>query len=101
MAASARCPVLAARRCCPRCSGCCVPILVVTVLITGLNLVTSDASTGAQLFYLWPVLYAANFLGRRAIYLNLLLVCAGDGRASSRPGRRPGDRGLGRDDRWP
>ncbi|MFI5493694.1 diguanylate cyclase [Actinoplanes sp. NPDC051859] len=54
-----------------------VPILS-TVLITGLNMITNDASTGAQFFYLWPVLYVANFLGRRAIYLNLLLVFAGD-----------------------
>src|SRR3954451_10198835 len=27
-----------------------------TVLISGMDLVTADASTGAQLFYLWPVL---------------------------------------------
>jgi hypothetical protein len=32
------------------------------MVVTGMNLVTEDASTGAQLFYLWPVLYAANFL---------------------------------------
>ena len=43
------------------------PFLAAT-LISGLNLITSDASTGAQLFYLWPVLYAANFLSRRVIY---------------------------------
>ncbi|GGQ62598.1 GGDEF domain-containing protein [Couchioplanes azureus] len=49
-----------------------------TVLITGLNIITHDASTGAQFFYLWPVLYVANFLGRRAIYVNLLIVFAGD-----------------------
>src|SRR3954452_21382301 len=47
-------------------------------LITALNLCTQDASTGAQLFYLWPVLYAANFLSRRVAYLNLALVFAGD-----------------------
>ena len=45
-----------------------------TVLITGIDLVTRDASTGAQLFYLWPALYAASFLGRRMIYLSLLVL---------------------------
>jgi diguanylate cyclase (GGDEF)-like protein len=49
-----------------------------TLLITGLNLVTQDASTGAQLFYLWPVLYAANFLSRRTIYFCLASVYSGD-----------------------
>jgi diguanylate cyclase (GGDEF)-like protein len=39
------------------------------MVVTGLNLVTKDASTGAQLFYLWPVLYAANFLSRRIAYV--------------------------------
>jgi diguanylate cyclase (GGDEF)-like protein len=48
------------------------------VVITGMNLVTEDASTGAQLFYLWPVLYAASFLSRRVIYLNLAVVFAGE-----------------------
>jgi diguanylate cyclase (GGDEF)-like protein len=48
-----------------------------TAIISGLNLMTKDASTGSQLFYLWPVLYAANFLSRRVIYLNIaaVLVC--------------------------
>jgi len=46
--------------------------------VAGLNFATRDASTGSQLFYLWPILYAANFLGRRALYLNLILVYAGD-----------------------
>ena len=48
-----------------------------TAIISGLNLMTRDASTGSQLFYLWPVLYAANFLSRRVIYVNLaaVLVC--------------------------
>jgi diguanylate cyclase (GGDEF)-like protein len=50
-----------------------------TVLITGLNVSTHDASTGAQLFYLWPVIYAASFLGRTVIGLILVLVSAGDG----------------------
>ncbi|WP_030435376.1 GGDEF domain-containing protein [Actinoplanes subtropicus] len=48
-------------------------------LVTALNLGTDDASTGAQLFYLWPVLYAANFLSRLVNYLTLALVSAGDG----------------------
>jgi len=52
--------------------------LFATFVITGLNLMTKDASTGSQLFYLWPVLYAANFLSRRAIYLNIAAVLAGD-----------------------
>ena len=51
---------------------------VATTLITGLNLITRDASTGSQLFYLWPVLYAANFLSRRVIYLNIAAVLVGD-----------------------
>jgi diguanylate cyclase (GGDEF)-like protein len=51
---------------------------VSTLLITGMNLVTQDASTGAQLFYLWPVLYGASFLSRRVIYINLLAVFAGE-----------------------
>jgi len=53
------------------------PILC-TGIITGLNAVTTDASTGAQLFYLWPTLYAANFLNRRSIYLSLIAVSSGD-----------------------
>jgi diguanylate cyclase (GGDEF)-like protein len=54
------------------------PILA-TTLITGLNLMTEDASTGSQLFYLWPVLYAANFLSRRWIYLTIIALLIGDG----------------------
>jgi diguanylate cyclase (GGDEF)-like protein len=53
--------------------------MIATLLITGMNWITNDSSAGAQLFYLWPVLYAANFLTRTAIYFNLLLVFAGDG----------------------
>ena len=53
--------------------------IVASLLISGLNLATHDASTGAQLFYLWPILYAANFLSRRVIYLNLLIVLVGEG----------------------
>jgi len=52
--------------------------LVATMVVATLNIVTHDASTGAQLFYLWPILYAANFLSRRVLYLNLALVFAGD-----------------------
>jgi diguanylate cyclase (GGDEF)-like protein len=47
-------------------------------LITALNLATEDASTGAQLFYLWPVLYAANFLSRLVNTLTITLVSAGN-----------------------
>ncbi len=46
-------------------------------LITGLNLATHDASTGSQLFYLWPVIYAANFLSRTVTALVLAQVSAG------------------------
>jgi diguanylate cyclase (GGDEF)-like protein len=41
------------------------------MVVTGMNLVTEDASTGAQLFYLWPVLYSANFLSRRIVYITM------------------------------
>lgn len=44
------------------------------MVITGLNLVTEDASTGAQLFYLWPVLYSANFLSHRVVYITMAAV---------------------------
>jgi diguanylate cyclase (GGDEF)-like protein len=47
------------------------------LLITLLNVTTHDDSTGAQLFYLWPVLYSSNFLSRRLIYLTLAAVSAG------------------------
>ena len=50
---------------------------ICAVLITATNMLTNDASTGAQLFYLWPVLYAANFLSRKAIYASLIVVAAG------------------------
>jgi diguanylate cyclase (GGDEF)-like protein len=52
--------------------------IAATMVVAGLNFATHDASTGAQLFYLWPILYAANFLSRRVLYLNLALVYAGD-----------------------
>jgi len=52
---------------------------VAAILITGINLVTEDASTGAQLFNLWPVLYAASYLSRRVVYYNVAVVVAGDG----------------------
>ena len=47
-------------------------------LISTLNLATQDASAGAQLFYLWPVIYAANFLGRLVNYLTIIMVSAGN-----------------------
>jgi diguanylate cyclase (GGDEF)-like protein len=55
-----------------------VPFLSV-VAITGLNVLTRDASTGAQIFFLWPVLYATNCLGRRAIVLTVVAIAAGEG----------------------
>ncbi|HEX8632299.1 MAG TPA: GGDEF domain-containing protein [Catenuloplanes sp.] len=45
--------------------------VIATVVIAGLNLVSRDASTGAQLFFLWPVLYAATFLRGAIIHLAL------------------------------
>jgi diguanylate cyclase (GGDEF)-like protein len=51
--------------------------VIAAALITALNITTRDASTGAQLFYLWPVLYTANFLSRRAVYLVLAMVFGG------------------------
>ncbi|GAA0568799.1 hypothetical protein GCM10010172_61380 [Paractinoplanes ferrugineus] len=48
-----------------------------TALVTFLNAFTGDASTGAQFFYLWPVLYTANFLGRLANYVSMACVSAG------------------------
>lgn len=55
-----------------------VPFLA-TIVISGLNLITNDATTGAQLFYLWPVFYAANFLSRRIVLANLVAVLVGQG----------------------
>lgn len=54
-----------------------VPFVAVAV-ITGLNVLTNDASTGAQLFYLWPVLYAAMYLVRWALYTVLVVVFTGE-----------------------
>jgi diguanylate cyclase (GGDEF)-like protein len=45
-------------------------------LVGVLNVTTHDASTGAQLFYLWPILYAANFLGRLVNLATITLVSA-------------------------
>ncbi|MET0418767.1 MAG: GGDEF domain-containing protein, partial [Actinoplanes sp.] len=53
-----------------------VPFFAI-VLITGLNLATSDATMGAQLFFLWPVIYAANFLSRTVLAVILGMVSAG------------------------
>lgn len=49
---------------------------VSVIVIGSLNLLTSDASAGSQLFLLWPVLYAASFLSRRHTVLVLLEVLA-------------------------
>lgn len=51
---------------------------VAVALITGMNLLTLDASTGAQIFFLWPVLYAALYLCRRLIYAVLTATFAGE-----------------------
>ena len=55
-----------------------VPFLAAGV-ISGLNVITNDATTGAQLFYLWPVFYSANFLSRPVVYANLVAVLIGEG----------------------
>jgi diguanylate cyclase (GGDEF)-like protein len=49
-----------------------------TTIITVLNVATKDASTGSQLFYLWPTLYSASFLSRRVIYVSLAYQLGGD-----------------------
>ncbi|MEU4622790.1 GGDEF domain-containing protein [Actinoplanes sp. NPDC023801] len=46
-------------------------------VVTGLNVVTEDATMGPQLFYLWPLLYAAMFLNRTIIALTLVQISAG------------------------
>ncbi|WP_433790205.1 diguanylate cyclase domain-containing protein [Actinoplanes sp. CA-252034] len=53
-----------------------VPLLGAGV-ITGLNVATADATMGPQLFYLWPLLYAAMFLNRRVIALTVVQISAG------------------------
>ena len=45
--------------------------------VTVLNLATRDASTGAQLFYLWPLLYAASYLSRPLIGATVATISAG------------------------
>jgi len=47
-------------------------------IVMASNLATSDASAGAQLFLLWPVLYAAMFLSGTQTALVLGTVVAGD-----------------------
>ena len=53
-----------------------VPLLSAAA-VTGLNLATRDAGTGAQLFYLWPLLYAASFLSRLFLGLTVAAISAG------------------------
>ncbi|BCY12291.1 GGDEF domain-containing protein [Actinoplanes sp. L3-i22] len=53
-----------------------VPFLA-TAVVTGLNFATEDATTAAQLFYLWPLLYAATFLSRRCAYLTAAAISLG------------------------
>ncbi|WP_250004314.1 GGDEF domain-containing protein [Actinoplanes sp. M2I2] len=50
---------------------------VATLIIAGMNYASRDASAGAQLFYLWPVLYAANFLSHRMTTATLALISSG------------------------
>ncbi|MEU8662230.1 GGDEF domain-containing protein [Actinoplanes philippinensis] len=53
-----------------------VPLLGAGV-ITALNVGTADATMGPQLFYLWPLLYAAMFLNRRLVALTVAQISAG------------------------
>jgi diguanylate cyclase (GGDEF)-like protein len=53
-----------------------VPFFGIAV-VTVLNFATSDASAAAQLFYLWPLLFAATYLSRRIAYLNAAAISVG------------------------
>ncbi len=53
-----------------------IPFLA-TAVVTGLNFATEDATTAAQLFYLWPLLYAARFLSPRVAYVTAMAISAG------------------------
>ncbi|HWS38609.1 MAG TPA: GGDEF domain-containing protein [Actinoplanes sp.] len=48
-----------------------------TGVVTLLNVVTADADLGPQLFYLWPLLYAASFLSRLLVGLTVVQISAG------------------------
>lgn len=54
-----------------------VPFLAIA-MIAGLDLLTADSSVGAHLYFLWPPLYSALYLHRRAVYAVLGAVAAGD-----------------------
>jgi diguanylate cyclase (GGDEF)-like protein len=47
-------------------------------MVTGMDLLTRDASVGAQVFFLWPVLYSATFLSKRVNYIVIASVFAGE-----------------------
>ncbi len=51
---------------------------IATVLMAGLHLLTRDSGVGAQVFFLWPVLYAATFLSRRLNYAVMATVAVGE-----------------------
>jgi diguanylate cyclase (GGDEF)-like protein len=53
-----------------------VPALSATT-ITGLNYATQDTTMGPQLFYLWPLLYAASFLSRWMMVATVLMISGG------------------------
>jgi diguanylate cyclase (GGDEF)-like protein len=61
-------------------------------VITGLNIATEDATMGAQLFYLWPLLYAASFLSRLVIALTIVQISLGQAFVLFR--YQPGDLAL-------
>ncbi|MBM2620181.1 GGDEF domain-containing protein [Actinoplanes sp. LDG1-06] len=50
---------------------------VAVATIAGLNIASRDVAAGSQLFYLWPVLYTANFLSHRVTAMILAMVSAG------------------------
>ncbi|WP_433825189.1 diguanylate cyclase [Actinoplanes sp. CA-015351] len=45
--------------------------------VTGLNYATGDTTVGAQLFYLWPLLFAASFLSRWVIAATVITISGG------------------------
>jgi diguanylate cyclase (GGDEF)-like protein len=51
---------------------------IATAMVTGMDLVTQDASVGAQVFFLWPVLYTATFLSKRVNYIVIAWVFANE-----------------------
>ncbi|MBB2943865.1 diguanylate cyclase (GGDEF)-like protein [Actinoplanes lutulentus] len=53
-----------------------LPVLS-ALAVTGLNYATEDTTVGAQLFYLWPLLFAASFLSRWVIAATVVTISGG------------------------